>query len=368
MSDDKSCSAKSQFCLFKTKGFLFVMSLISLFFILIFSLFLFVRFSLSATKNSVKDELFTVENGENLKSVSSRLGKNGFIRNEKLFYLCVRLPHARKFFLGINEKCLLKSGTYKLKTSMNAAEILKILTSGKGEMTEISIPEGFTIRKISRLLTEKGVCRAEDFDEAVRDKELLSELNFKNVESFEGYLFPDTYFFAKSTDAKKVVMTMVENFVNRTKNIKGFASLSEKEKRDAVILASVVEREYLAKEEAPLIASVFLNRIRAKDGLYSCATIEYIITEIEGKEHPSVITYKDLEVKSDYNTYKNKGLPPSPICNPGMISLDAVVNAPETDYYYFRLSDEENGKHIFSKDFQTHVNAGMKIKTKKEKA
>lgn len=368
MSDDKSCSAKSQTCLLKNKGFLFIISLILLFFLLILSLFLFMRFSFSAVKRVVKEELFTVETGEKLKSVSERLKKDGFIRSGKLFYIGARLPYIRKHFLGMNGECVLKSGTYKLRSSMNAGEVLRVLTSGKGEVMEISIPEGLTVRKISRILEAEGVCRAEDFMAASREKELLEKVHLKEGESLEGYLFPDTYFFSRDTDAKKVALSMVENFINRTKNIKGFTSLSEKEKHDAVILASIVEREYRLKEEAPLIAGVFLNRLRAKDGLYSCATIEYIITEIEGKEHPSLITYKDLQAESEYNTYKNKGLPPAPICNAGMVSLDAVVNAPETEYYYFRLSDGESGRHVFSKDFQNHVNAGIKIKTKKEKA
>ena len=132
-----------------------------------------------------------------------------------------------------------------------------------------------------------------------------------------------------------------------------------------VVLASIVEREYRIDSEAPLIASVFRNRLKHGIGLYSCATIEYIITEVQGKPHPDVITYADLSIDSPYNTYKWAGLPPGPISNPGAVALDAAINSPKTDYYFFRLVDAKAGRHVFSKDFSTHVNEGYIYSTKK---
>ena len=121
----------------------------------------------------------------------------------------------------------------------------------------------------------------------------------------------------------------------------------------------------LLADEAPLIASVFKNRIAKNIGLYSCATIEYIITEIQGKAHPDVITYDDLKIDNPYNTYKWAGLPPTPISNPGMIALNAAANAPKTNYYYFRLKDEKTGRHAFSEHFDEHIQEGVRYKTKK---
>ena len=132
-----------------------------------------------------------------------------------------------------------------------------------------------------------------------------------------------------------------------------------------VVLASIVEREYRIDSEAPLIASVFRNRLKHNIGLYSCATIEYILTEIQGKPHPDVITYADLAIDSPYNTYKWAGLTPGPISNPGVVALDAAINSAKTDYYFFRLVDANAGRHVFPKDFSTHVNEGYIYSTKK---
>jgi UPF0755 protein len=131
-----------------------------------------------------------------------------------------------------------------------------------------------------------------------------------------------------------------------------------------VILASIVEREYRVASEASLIASVFTNRIKENWGLYSCATIEYIITEIEGRPHPDVITAEDTQINSPYNTYKWAGLPPGPISSPGLVALNAACNPADTDYYYFRVADSAVGRHYFSENFSEHIDIGRQT-TKK---
>ena len=108
---------------------------------------------------------------------------------------------------------------------------------------------------------------------------------------------------------------------------------------------------------APLIASVFRNRLKHNIGLESCATVEYIITEIEGRPHPGFITGQDLKIDSPYNTYKWAGLPPGPISNPGLVALDAAMHAPQTDYYYFLLKDPSKGEHHFSRSLIGHNEA-----------
>ena len=185
------------------------------------------------------------------------------------------------------------------------------------------------------------------------------------ADSLEGYLFPDTYFFNPSMDAKAVVSMMADNFFDRIKTIQGLSEKSPSEIFDILIMASIVEREYRVESEAPLIASVFYNRLEDNVGFYSCATIEYIITEILGRPHPDVITYEDLQINSPYNTYKWAGLPPSPISNPGLVALSAAANPPKTDYYYFTLTNAEKGTHAFTKSFGSHIRAGMQLKTKK---
>ena len=143
-------------------------------------------------------------------------------------------------------------------------------------------------------------------------------------------------------------------FFNKIKEIPGLAEKSAKDLNQIVILASIVEREYKVDEEAPIIASVFTNRIKNKIGLYSCATIEYIITEILDKPHPERIFEKDLKIDNPYNTYKWQGLTPGPISNPGLVALQAAAEPADTEYFFFQVTDPSTGKHVFTKTFDEH--------------
>ena len=171
-------------------------------------------------------------------------------------------------------------------------------------------------------------------------------------------MFPDTYFFPLKYDAEAVIREMVDTFFNNLGEIfPDYKNISLKEIHEGVILASIVEREYRIKKEAPLIASVFYNRLSVDVGLESCATIQYIITEIQGKEHPERILHSHLEIDSLFNTYKSHGLPPGPISNPGKIALNAVFFPKKTDYWYFVVKNDQTGEHYFSEDLEEHNEA-----------
>lgn len=320
--------------------------------------------TLPVEKKNVFEVTLEVPTGTSAKDIAFDLKAKKLIRAESVFYAVVRFPVLRFLLLGEKINFSLKSGVYKIKSDMDLKEILKVLSSGKQEFLRVSIPEGWTISKIAHRLENEGVCVAEEFRNACFDKNLLEKYGIVG-ENFEGYLFPDTYFFTPLMPAENVVVLMVDNFFSRIKSIPNLAELSMSDLSEVVILASIVEREYRLDEEAPLIASVFKNRIAHNIGLYSCATIEYIITEIEGKEHPDVITYEDLSVDSPYNTYKWAGLPPGAISNPGLVALDAAFNPEKTNYYYFRLVDATSGRHVFTKDFSTHISEGYIYNTKK---
>lgn len=298
--------------------------------------------------------------GTSTKKIASLLSKNSLIRSEKLFYISARAP----FILGRTTPYSLKSGVYFIKNSMTMAQILTLLESGQQEYVKTVFPEGLTISKLASMLDESGVCRKQHFIMACHDQRLLRQYNIPG-ESFEGLLFPDTYFFTPGMNPDDVVKMMVNNFLEKIKQIPQFEGKSIEEIYKTIILASIVEREYRVASEAPLIASVFTNRIEDNVGLYSCATIEFIITEILGRPHPDVITYDDLKIDSPYNTYKWAGLTPGPISNPGLVALKAAANPPVTDYYYFTLTDSEKGSHTFSRSFSSHTKAGTQFKTKK---
>ena len=163
--------------------------------------------------------------------------------------------------------------------------------------------------------------------------------------------------FTPQMEGSAVVRRLADTFFKRVQALETDSQLSADQLHQIVTLASIVEREYRVASEAPLIASVFTNRLRNNIGLYSCATIEYIITEIEGLPHPDRITYADLAIDSPYNTYKWAGLPPGPISNPGMTALNAASHPADTSYYYFVLTDPATGSHTFTSTFDAHIAA-----------
>lgn len=343
-----------------------IISVLILFLLLCFSAvgFVFISISPVSSGENAYVERVEVPAGCSVKAISNKLKSQKLIRNRTIFYIFARYPVIRKIILGNDSTFDLKSGVYQISSSMNLDNIFSILSSGKQEYIRVSFPEGLTISKIAQKLEDSGVCDAEEFKEAARSLELLSKYSIP-AENFEGYLFPDTYFFTPQMKASVCVSLMADTFFSKISEIQGMQELSSEKLHYYVTLASIIEREYRIKEEAPLIASVFNNRLAHNIGLYSCATIEYIITELQGKSHPDVITYADLAIDSPYNTYKWAGLPPGPISNPGLTALDAAVNPAKTNYYYFRLVNPEEGRHSFSKDFSTHITEGYIYNTKK---
>ena len=153
---------------------------------------------------------------------------------------------------------------------------------------------------------------------------------------------------------------MIDTFFEKLEGIDpGYTELTAEQLYEKIILASIIEREYRVAEEAPMIASVFYNRLESEMALGSCATIEFIITEELEKPHPNYLTYQDLEIESEYNTYIHQGLPPAPISNPGIAALEAVFNPADTDFLYFLLQDTESGKHYFSRTYSEHNKAKL---------
>ncbi len=306
------------------------------------------------TDANFKEFTVKIPRGVGLKSVGQDLYENKMIKSSLVFYVYSRFSKPK-----------IKAGVYNIDNSLSVKEIISVIETGKQAQIVVSIPEGLTMRRIGEVLESKDVVSKDEFLVACKNPDLLKKYNLENIESFEGFLFPDTYYFTPSMNADDVVSFMVDNFFNKISTIKDFEGLTTEKLYYVLRLASIVEREYRVKEEAPLIASVFSNRLRRTIGLYSCATVEYIITEIQGRPHPDVITYKDLKIESPYNTYVHAGLPPTPISNPGMVALSAAVNPPKTSYYFFRLVDAQKGTHYFSSDFDEHTEMGKTLSTKK---
>ncbi len=291
---------------------------------------------------------FTVHAGEPFGAVAARLADQRLVRSELVLRIVAHLQ-------GADSR--IRAGHYSFAPSLRARQVLALLLEGRQEEITVTFPEGWTVRRIAERLEERGVSTAERFTAAVADPALIEELGVRAA-SMEGYLFPDTYRFPRDYPAADVVRGMVDNFFRRLAEVRpDFESIHPDELHDTIILASIVEREYQRAEEAGLIASVFVNRLAANAGLQSCATVAYVLTEVEGREHPRVLTHQELEVDSAFNTYKWRGLPPAPISNPGAVALQAAFFPAESDYWYFVLKDPDTGEHHFSRELDEHNDA-----------
>ncbi|MBN2738048.1 MAG: endolytic transglycosylase MltG [Spirochaetales bacterium] len=295
-----------------------------------------------------QDETIVINKGDNLGAVADRLESQKVIKSSLALKILARLLNTEKMII---------TGYYRVKTNSTLLDVHDLIISGHLETLKVTIPEGWTKKKMAERFESLGLTSIEEFYEACRSPELLEKYGVPGLD-FEGYLFPDTYTFPRGVAAEGIVDSMVYNFFKIIKRIEpDYESWGMKKLHDKIIMASIIEREYRIKEEAPIIASVFYNRLRRNVGLESCATLEYVITVIQDKEHPKFITREMQNIDSEYNTYKWAGLPPGPISNPGFVALDAAFNPAITDYWFFVVKDTETGEHYFSEDLDTHNEA-----------
>ena len=291
------------------------------------------------------DTFFQVKKGESVSRIASLLEQKGFIRSQTAFKIYARI---------MKTEGNLQTGYYSIPPGATLTGVHDILLKGKQYLVTVTIPEGYTLKRIGEMLEEKGIISADKFVSAASSENLLRELNISGV-SAQGFIYPDTYKLALETPGDMLVRHMVNTFRNKLSELNiDTAGLSADEIYRKVTLASIVEREYRLAGEAPLIASVFLNRLKINMPLQSCATVVYVLTDIKQKQHPAVLTYADLEIESDYNTYRHYGLPPGPICNPGSVALSAAFKPAESPYLYFVLEDPSAGNHKFTETLSQH--------------
>jgi UPF0755 protein len=242
---------------------------------------------------------------------------------------------------------------------MPPVHLLEILRKGIVILHPVIIPEGFNKEQIADAIAAKGLADRKRFLELTQDKSLLRQYGIPGP-SFEGYLFPDTYYFSRGTPALAILDTMVRRFKQVAAPLAETSESKGMKFEDVVILASIVEKETGRPEERPLIASVFLNRLRLGMRLESDPTVIYGIANFDGD-----LKKKDLTEKTPYNTYVIQGLTPGPIANPGIESIKAVIEPARTDYLYF--VSKNDGSHHFSKNLSEHNRAVDIFQKKKGK-
>ena len=283
-----------------------------------------------------------IPTGAGTGEILTRLEGQGLIRNA---FAC-RVGLERWHLAG-----RLQAGYYELSPTMSAREITERIASGKQATVKVTFPEGFTVKQIAERVAEKGLMQADAFlAEATPATVVGSGFEVKG-DSLEGYLFPATYVFEYGSTPEDVIWQMAEGF--RARVAVGMADDLRRSKRslaDIVTIASLIEREARIGKDRPLISGVIHNRLRKGMRLQVDATVLYALGEHKGR-----VTYEDLKVDSPFNTYRHKGLPPHPICNPGEASIRAALRPAKTEYLFYVARPD--GSHVFTRTYAEHQQA-----------
>ena len=301
----------------------------------------------------------SIPSGSTGKSIVSKLKNEGIINYETPFYIYLKLSGQ------VNK---LRAGTFLLDPSYSYRKLASILQEKEGaaSLTKVTIPEGYSIIEIANELGKHNVIK--DNTEFIFYVEKKAKNDFAddfpflhefNEETLEGYLFPNTYIFAKGSSFKSIVRTFLNEFQRTILPIYENHFESKLTLHQTITLASIIERESQVKSEMTLISGVFHNRLKKGIPLAACPTVGYAI----GNPRKKIITFKDLKNPSPYNTYKYKGLPPTAIASPGKLAIIASLNPDTTNLLYFVANGD--GSHTFSKTYKEHLRHQRRILSKK---
>lgn len=285
----------------------------------------------------MKETSFTVGYGESTRVIARNLRKGNLIRSSDFF---VAASYALR-------KCYVRAGRYRIFAGTGTIGILDKLTRGDVIARKVTIPEGFNIYQIANRLEAASICGASVFTGYAADEAFLGQIGIDSP-SAEGYLFPDTYVFPEDSDPRDVMAVMYR----RMKSVIGErpAYGPGMSLHEILTMASLVEKEAKVYTEREFISSVFHNRLRKGMKLDCDPTVRYAVKKFTGP-----ITLSDLKSDSPYNTYRRRGLPPTPICSPGRESIYAAMYPKKTDFLYFVARND--GSHQFSKTLKEHNEA-----------
>ena len=294
--------------------------------------------------------VITVKSGMAAKDIGELLYQQGAIKNVFIFHAVAKMQ-------GMANS--LQAGDYVINKNMTVQQIVSMLAKGQTLYQQITVPEGYTVEQIAKLIQEKQLGSAEKFKMLAQQGTPYPYMTNQNPDVMykaEGYLFPDTYQITKGATEEQLLSMMTSQFDKEfSGSMRARASEIGLPVKDVIILASLVEKEAQIELDRPVIAGVFLNRLHQGMPLQSCATIQYILG------YPKVeLSVQDTEISSSYNTYQHMGLPPGPIANPGIAAINAVLYPRQTDFLYF-VADKQ-GAHHFSKTYEEHLAAIEKVR------
>jgi UPF0755 protein len=283
-----------------------------------------------------------IRRGWNSGTILRTLEQNGVLRDDFVPLIYLKL---------LRRGDSLKAGVYEFEGPASALDILEKLIAGDVVLRTVTIREGLDRFAIARLMIAEGFGTEDEWTAITGDPALISDLA-PDADSLEGYLFPDTYKLAPGTGVREIVRSMVANFRRSFGGEIAFIATGL-QVHETVTLASIVETEARLPEERPVIASVYVNRIEKKMPLQADPTVIYAL-KLAGTWDGN-ITRADLQFESPYNTYRQRGLPPGPIANPGLASLRAASSPATTPYFYF--VSRNDGSHVFSRTLAEHNRA-----------
>jgi UPF0755 protein len=283
--------------------------------------------------------LVEIPKGSGIQATAEILAQAGVINPPWLFVLASRLTM---------DTALIQAGEYQLSAAMSRREILQALAKGRVFLHPLVIPEGQTLAQIMERIAESRLADPAQAAALAHDRDFIASLGLEG-DSLEGYLFPDTYRFARGAGAKAILAAMARRFQEQWQPLAARAARLGLSRRTTVTLASIIEREARVPSERPLVSAVYHNRLKINMPLQADPTVSYGVADFEGR-----LTRRHLETDHPYNTYTRPGLPPGPICSPGLASLQAALNPAPVDYLYFVAVGD--GSHAFSRDYRDQIN------------
>lgn len=280
-----------------------------------------------------------VRRGLRSATILQQLQKEGVLRDEWIPLVYMKALRGRDS---------LKAGVYEFDKPLSPVDVIEKLVGGDVVLASITVREGLDRFAIAKLFAAAGFGTAEEWKTVTGEADLVRDIS-PDADSLEGYLFPDTYKFDPGTPVKTIVETMVANFRKHWGEEMAFITTGLNP-HQTVTLASIVETEARLPEERPIVASVYVNRVRKRMLLGADPTVIYAM-KLAGAWNGN-IRRADLQMDSPYNTYRTPGLPPGPIANPGLASLRAAAAPATTPYLYFVARND--GSHVFSTNIEEH--------------
>ena len=296
---------------------------------------------------NTNEVIIRIKQGETTKSIAHYLKANHIIRSAFWFDVLARVSKSDR---------QLKAGRYVFGGNVSIMQTILKIRTGNSTLLHLTIPEGFSLFSTLKQMEKSGIGRYGDLLAVATDPMVVKKLTGHNWKTLEGVLYPETYAFDIDLQPEEIFAIMTKEFFTRLSGA-GIVIKDEKQFYKDLTLASIVEQEAVMKDEKPLIAAVYLNRLKKKMKLESCPTVDYTL-EREGIQRKR-LTFDDLKIESEYNTYRISGLPPTPICNPSVTSLQAVYNPQETEYLYFFA--DFKGRNVFSRTYAEHLNKQKQI-------